>query len=417
MVATSTSNTPTPSSVRLIEKWTKSIRWLWIAFTILAIIIFAMSMVAVYQESLEICEGDDCVIFNMSPDDASFLEELGVPHETPAMIETLGGVITALVYVLIAGIIIFRRPDELIAIVTAFAFVAMGLSTSISGLQTGSSLWDAGIQSITAVSVIGLTGFLFTFPNGRFVPRWTQWLFIVLIPVNIIITIATIFDFLDRDSYFNLLILQLLLPFLMQVYRYFRIAKPAERQQMKWVVAAVFVQILLGVFNGVIYGVVFNYLAQDASTLTFVIIVIYLLSIRLLVITLPLAILISIMRYRLWDIDFYINRGIIYLSLTVLLGVVFTGIFFLLQLLFNSLLGSSQPALALIVPTAVVFGLFNPARTRLRHFVDRRLYGIKMDYTRVIESRQRILQELKSATTIGQYRTSTILGKIGRAHV
>jgi predicted Ser/Thr protein kinase len=396
------------SSVRLSPSWAQALRWLWIAFTTMSLILLVISLPQNYQGSRVICDGEDCAFININSENAARYEEGGVSLEFRSLIITIAGAISAIIFVVIASIIFFSRPNDLIAIMTAFAFVGAGITGPIDFLQPDNIFWEIGLRILQGVGSVSLAGFFFIFPNGRFVPRWTQWVFIIFIPIVTLMLIAVVFDFLLPDAATQSLTPLLFLGLFAQIYRYFRISKPEERQQTKWVLAAllgliVFVSILpffLGFLEFTFLGVILNFVFGFT-----------------MITLIPLSVLVSILRFGLWDIDFYINRGIVYLSLTALLVAVFAGIFFALQTGFNAIIGSGQLGIELIVPTAVVVGLFNPARKRLRHFVDRRFYGIKMDYTRIIESRQRLLADVDTSTTIGQYRTTNLIGSGGMGEV
>lgn len=395
------------SSIRLTGAWAQVLRWLWMAFTIMALIVLVISLPIYYQESLVICDDEDCALLNISSEEVAHYDEMGISLESIKLSNTLAGATSAIIFVIIASIIFFSRPNELIAIMTAFTFVSVGIAGAIDFLQPDNIFWEIGIRITSFVGSVSLFGFLLTFPNGHFVPSWSRWLFIVGTLFNLTIIILITIDSLHPDAIFTSIFL-ILISLLCQIYRYIRISKPQERQQTKWIVVAIFGLTLLAFF----YPTILEVLSLSAIGAIIVPWVGF-----SVVTMLPLAVLMSILRYGLWDIDFYINRGIVYLLLTALLVAVFAGIFFVLQTGFNAVLGSGQLGLELIIPSAVVFGLFNPARKRLRHFVDRRFYGIKMDYNQIIESRQRLLAEADTATTIGQYRTSKLLGSGGMGEV
>jgi serine/threonine protein kinase len=131
----------------------------------------------------------------------------------------------------------------------------------------------------------------------------------------------------------------------------------------------------------------------------------------------PLAIVFSILRYGLWDIDFYINRGIVYGVLTALLVAVFVGIFTGLRAALSGVTLPGELGLELIIPTAVVVGLFNPVRRRVRGFVDRRFYGIKLDYIGAVRSYNAVAPPPDDAERIGGYITTGVLGSGGMGEV
>ncbi len=142
------------------------------------------------------------------------------------------------------------------------------------------------------------------------------------------------------------------------------VRKPVERAQFRWFVwgAVTPVTILLGGYS---LPIALGYPPLIPHP-----------AIIFMFIFAPLIMGIAVLRYRLWNIDFLINRSLVYGSLTILLAAVFTGIVYGV-----SLLTAGQYAFFAFGSAAAVAGLlFRPVRYRLVRFVDRRLYNIRIDY-------------------------------------
>lgn len=105
---------------------------------------------------------------------------------------------------------------------------------------------------------------------------------------------------------------------------------------------------------------------------------------QLAILTVPLAVGMAILRYRLYDIDVLIKRTLVYGSLTVMLGLVYVVSVLLSQQLLRGFTGGSDIAVA--ASTLLVVALFQPIRRRVQELVDRRFYRQRYDATRTIDA-------------------------------
>jgi hypothetical protein len=99
----------------------------------------------------------------------------------------------------------------------------------------------------------------------------------------------------------------------------------------------------------------------------------------------PLTIMLSILKYRLWEIDALIRRTLAYSALTVILAAVYGVSVLLLQTVFNRLIGRGDN-LALVGSTLGIAALFNPLRERIQGNIDRRFYRRKYDAEKLVMS-------------------------------
>ncbi|MFN2152780.1 MAG: hypothetical protein ACK2T5_14345, partial [Anaerolineales bacterium] len=145
----------------------------------------------------------------------------------------------------------------------------------------------------------------------------------------------------------------------------FHRARGVEREQIKWLfyAAAVFALFYLPSFIGNTYSEndnLWNMLLPIGMS------------------TFPIAIGIAILRYRLYDIDIIIRKTLQYAILTGLLALVYFGNVILLQSLTENLFGEQSP-LVIVLSTLAIAALFNPLRSRIQDFIDRRFYRKKYD--------------------------------------
>jgi hypothetical protein len=101
--------------------------------------------------------------------------------------------------------------------------------------------------------------------------------------------------------------------------------------------------------------------------------------------TMPVAVGIAILKYRLYDIDFVINCTLVYGPLTATLVAVYFGGIMVLQRLFVVLTGQKS-TLAVVASTLVIAALFTPLRPRIQGFIDRRFYRRKYDAAKTLQA-------------------------------
>jgi hypothetical protein len=138
-----------------------------------------------------------------------------------------------------------------------------------------------------------------------------------------------------------------------------------ERQQLKWFTYAVAIVIATGVIGIVLTG-------GDAGLALWV------------TPAIPIAAGIAILRYRLYDIDFIVNRTLVYAALSALLGTAYVAGVFLLQQLLSPVTEASS--LAVAGSTLFVAALFRPARSGIQEHIDRRFYRAKYDAKATLEA-------------------------------
>jgi hypothetical protein len=100
----------------------------------------------------------------------------------------------------------------------------------------------------------------------------------------------------------------------------------------------------------------------------------------------PTAIGFAVLKYRLYDIDFIINRTLVYGSLTLMLGLLYFGGVTSTQAILQAFTGQKNlPQIAVVASTLAIAALFNPLRRRVQVFIDQRFYRRKYDAARTLE--------------------------------
>ena len=186
----------------------------------------------------------------------------------------------------------------------------------------------------------------------------------------------------------------------------FRRARGVERQQIKWFA-----------FSGVVFCAVFAAgpflwtLPQSPAT-AWIWPVLFLAGAS----TIPVAVGIAILRYRLYDIDLLINRTLVYGALTVLLAAVYVGCVVLLQGVLRALSGG-ESQLAIVASTLAIAALFNPLRLRVQAFVDRRFYRRKYDAAKTLAAFNARLREETDLHTLTDDLAGVVRETMQPAHV
>ena len=268
------------------------------------------------------------------------------------------------------------------------------------------------------------------FPNGRPpTPRW-RWvgvaaiawaaLFVLLaaLPqqINAGTTPNLVFDnpigVLGKDTVERLVgvwivgLLALAVACAVALFVRYRRANETEREQIKWLLyaCAVFLVVYVGGFvsglggtaslGGYIWGVFFG----------------------LSVIALPAAIGIAILKYRLYDIDLVINRTLVYGFLTLTLVALYFGGIVVLQRFFVLLTGQ-QSTLAVVASTLLIAALFTPWRRRIQYFIDRRFYRKKYDARKTLEIFSARLREETNLDAVSDDLVGVVRETMQPAHV
>jgi MFS family permease len=188
----------------------------------------------------------------------------------------------------------------------------------------------------------------------------------------------------------------------------YRRVNETEREQIKWLLyaCALFLVVYLGGFvsglggttslGGYIWGVFFG----------------------LSVITLPAAIGVAILRYRLYDIDVVINRTLVYGTLTAMLALVYLGGVATTQAIFRTLTSQEQqPQLAIVISTLAIAALFSPLRRSIQSFIDRRFYRRKYDARKTLETFSAKLRDETDLDALSDNLVGVVRETMQPAHV
>ncbi len=368
----------TSNTVRLRGPWLTVIRVLWIGVAVAGVSLYIAAIPYRYNALNPDCQARPCSAEEQLQ--VSEIRDVGLPGTFVAWYFIVVDSLVTVIYGATGALIFWRRSDDRVALFVSFMLLANGLTfgPEISYLVAAN---PALLPALVLLQIAGfgfLIVFAFIFPDGRFVPRWTRWLTPVFLAGQAFMLVRTASAVYGSSPlYFGYLLAGGAIGVGAQIYRYRRVATPAQRQQTKWVMlglAGMLILIFVGIFPGFFNPAL---LQSDLPYRMFRVPLFGALPSLLL----PIAFAFSMLRYRLWDVDFIINRSLVYGALTAVLALFFFGGFFALRAIFESVLGGQQSTIAIVAATAIVVLLFNPVRRRVRGFVDRRFYNIHIQYT------------------------------------
>jgi hypothetical protein len=292
---------------------------------------------------------------------------LGLTFDRSTTLTFLFILIPTIVAALASLMICWLRSDDWMALLTAV--VLSGLAMPVFP-----STNPAVIILSTLTAMLAFSWFLL-FPNGKLIPRWSWTILLLLLPSLLFRTAIELglLTWNDRlaptEQTFGLLVTVAGLAIIAIIYyRYRYLFSPIERQQSKWVITALIIGLLPLILTALFYSTYWYAHRFEESAIAYFFN--YITGV-VLTILLVLGILFSIFQYRLYDVDIFVSRAIVYSALTGILALVGFATSVIIDYILKQALGS-QPGLVPAMFSAVpIAALFNPVRERLQNIVDR----------------------------------------------
>jgi hypothetical protein len=288
-----------------------------------------------------------------------------------------------------SALLLLRRPHnrigQLLGVVSAAAggiFLSMWMI--VVHPRPWSDTFDALVSPLAIVHFWAVISLLYLFPTGRPADRVSRRLFVAFTAWAGVMVVWTPFApgplsvFNDRPNplalgpdwlaqvhdaaFFGLVVG--VVGGLVAVRRRRRLAGPVERAQLKWFTsAATLMVVLVFVIGFVPEGGAGGWV--DSGGIVIAMAAFW---------SLPAAIVTAVLRYRLYDIDRLVSRGVTYGAVLAMLG----GVYALAVFLLSSLLPRSGD-LAVAGSTLAAAALFDPLRRRVQRTVSRRFDRTRYD--------------------------------------
>nr|HET6902315.1 histidine kinase [Ktedonobacteraceae bacterium] len=396
---------PGETDTRLRGRWLLLTRVVWIIVALLALGLYIASVPPTLASLHALCTdvSKTCSsVGYITPDYAHALQVLGLSLDAFAIYEVALLIVFASVYVAIGAMLFWLKSDDRMALFASLTLVTFPAAFNHVALGTLPSAWWWPSQMLILLGNSSLFLFCYLFPTGRFVPRWTCWLWIAVI---VFWTVDGFFPFFPfkpspiRDVLFLGFVGSIPVA---QMYRYWRVSNTEQRRQTKWVVFGI--SIGLGGFLVLRFLLTFFPLLLPPGPLTDLMIGT---AQFLFLLFVPLSIGVAILRSRLFDIDSIINRTLVYGILTV--SVV--GLYVLVVGYLGALFRGSDNLLISLVATGLIAVLFHPLRAFLQRGVNHLLYGQRDEpYTVITRLSQRLEVTVAPAAVL-----STIVETVAQA--
>lgn len=348
------------------------------------------------------------------------LSQLGLDITFFVLYGNILEIILSLACLIIALIIFWRKSDDWMALLVSLGLVSfLALLPPITALSEANPAWRIPVFLLRISSLVAVLAIFYLFPDGRFVPGWSRYLlmffslsspFWLLFPGLALPAAPADIQSAPQALMLGWVILALSTGFFAQLYRYRRVSESIARQQTKWVVFG-FAGVVLGLSAAALPVILFPALLEPGMP-NFIYLMLAIPAALFGWFLFPLTLGISILRYRLWDIDVIIRRTLVYGGLTATLAVVYFVSVVLLQGLFEAVsarsVGSLRSPVAIVISTLVIAALFNPLRKRIQNDIDRRFFRKKYDAEKIVEAFSASLREEVDLDDLSQHLLAVV---------
>jgi signal transduction histidine kinase len=375
------------AGAKLRTGWATSLLWSLAAVLLSALLLMATPVR--FAELSTVCFEPPCESGLLSAQGHAVLGQIGLSAATYAAFRLAVEILAALVFIAVGALIMRRQSENRFAVFAAFMLLLFGVGIVadevLNTLAAGSPILESALRLLNALGFLSFFIACYLFPDGRFYPRWTKflalawivleipWVFPDLLPLPVALSIPLTLGLIASGI-------------LAQVDRYRRHSTPAHRQQTKWVLFGLFIAIAGFVAYGLLPILVPALLEPGIAELLFYAVGRSLAAFTLIM--LPLTLAIAMWRYRLWEIDLILSRAVVYTALTGLTIAIYTLVVGSLGALFQA---RGSWVISLIAAGGVAV-LFQPLRLWIQRGINRIMFGERDDPVVVLTRLARMLE-------------------------
>lgn len=308
------------------------------------------------------------------------LQTLGLPAGVVPVFILLADMMLFGIHFFIAILIFARRSKDRLVLLACVMLVCMATIITRPG-DSVRSVNEPALQvaymTIYITGLIAVCIFLHLFPYPVYIPRWSGVLAIGFCAIMVIWYLVVAMGWPLRQLPTLVVAGWIISGISLQIWRYTRVSDVMRQQQTKWVV--------YGLTCAGVGFLTFNYLVPAIFPMVLrpgnarVVYVLLGVAIEYAMLNaLPISFALSVLRFRLWDVDRIAFRAIVYSGLTAGLAVLYFTTVLVLQQLFREIT-RTQSVIGVVI-TTIAFGLlFNPIRERAQALIEQRTYRRKYD--------------------------------------
>ena len=306
------------------------------------------------------------------------LVELGISQHAYVLYFLLSESLVALTFALTGLFIALRGPKTPMAVFAAVAMMLYGVTIPppMHALVVNAPLLPQWLMVERSLGFGLFIVFLYVFPDGRFtswpvrvlsalVLGWTLlWAFV---PATNPYTFRPPWPFIAIASLFASAVI-------VQLYWFYRVRTPLERQQTKWVVYAVAASVVGDFVTHLPWTVLGLHRGSDLVPL-----LVHQPFFVAFQIVVPLAIGFSVLFYHLWEIDFILSRTVLYAMITTAAAVIWEAVNLTTVKFIEKAMGPQSSAYAGGTATIITGFLLKPMYERFKGAVDKHLTPETLD--------------------------------------
>jgi hypothetical protein len=272
--------------------------------------------------------------------------------------------VTCFALIACAVLLYRRRARDPVALLLSFCFLMFAGVIDpplVMWLAIGlGDLFDVYSTCAWVLLVIALA----TFPDGKFVPRWLRYL-LILTPL-VAISLA-----IDETPMLLAAAIAFILPLMLigsHVAKYRRYEQGIERQQLKWAAFGFAIGLVLLMTAFAIVSVL-----PETGLQIPVWGLVVLLLFEGGFMAMAIGLLVSLIRFRLWEADRVISKSAVAGAVTLIVGILWTLSIDVVKTVVEYSLGQESPMIATVVGAILAAGIFAPTQAFAQRWANRRL--------------------------------------------